>query len=88
MPSFTLGNGNILRLVVMGEYRISMDRTAEAARRILMTPRRKPASPHSKVVVQLDEKSHALLARLATENDRTIRDQARYLLKKSMGLLP
>jgi hypothetical protein len=53
-----------------------------------MTPRRKPASPHSKVVVQLDEKSHALLARLATENDRTIRDQARYLLKKSMGLLP
>jgi hypothetical protein len=47
-----------------------------------------PVSPHSKQELQLDEKSHALLARLATENDRTIRDQARYLLKKSMGLLP
>lgn len=45
-------------------------------------------SPHSKVVVQLDDKAHALLAKLAAENDRTIRDQARYLLKKAMGLLP
>jgi hypothetical protein len=48
---------------------------------------RAPHSPHSKIVVQLDEKAHALLAKEAARNDRTIRDQARYLIKKALGLL-
>jgi hypothetical protein len=40
------------------------------------------------VVVQLDEAAHIRLAQLAAASDRTIRDQARFLLKKALGLLP
>lgn len=49
---------------------------------------RKPSSPHSKIIVQLDEAAHIELAKRAAANDRTIRDEARYLLKKALGLLP
>ncbi len=48
---------------------------------------RKPNSPHSKVVVQLDAESHEILLREAEKQDRTIKEQARYLLKKALGAL-
>lgn len=47
-----------------------------------------PLSQHSKVVVQLDDDAHAVLAAQAAANDRTIRDEARYLIKKALGVLP
>lgn len=49
---------------------------------------KKMQSVHSKVVVQLDEAAHKALAKAADANDRTIRDQARYLIKVGLGLLP
>ena len=49
---------------------------------------RKPHSPSSKVIVQLDAEAHELLVKMAADQDRSIRDQARYLLKRAMGLLP
>ncbi len=49
---------------------------------------RSPASQHCKIVVQLDQAAHIKLAQLAEASDRTIRDQARFLLKKALGLLP
>lgn len=53
-----------------------------------MSATRNPASQHCKVIVQLDESSHVRLAQLAEANDRTIRDQARFMLKRALGVLP
>lgn len=46
------------------------------------------ASPSSKIVIQLDAAAHEKLREQADAADRTVRDQARYLIKLALGLLP
>lgn len=64
----------------IADLKVQLDDAAEEERL--------PASPHSKVIVQLNATAHARLIDEARRSDRTIRDMARYLVKKGLGLLP
>ena len=43
-------------------------------------------SDESRIVVHLDDEAHKALVKVATDSDRTIAGQARYLIKKGLGL--
>lgn len=52
-----------------------------------MNVKRKPASGAGKVIVDLDEESYAKLKQVSAAYDRTIRNQARYIIKRYLGVL-